>query len=135
MKLGIRILIIGLIALVAYILPANLTDQIGTKPAVLIFLGVLFTYLVSYLGRSRAWWLGGLIGGLFGWIINKFSGLFFLSILGLLLDFILSKNYRRWRLEHKATSWRKTWGGFYAGKPKFKFGGGLGGGGGATGNF
>ncbi len=102
----------------------------------LMFLGSVFTYVVSFLGRSKSWWLGGVIGAATGWIVAQATGATILGIIGLLLDYILSSNFKHWNLDHKTTSWRNTWGGFHtSGGSGFKFGGGMSGGGGASGKW
>lgn len=108
----------------------------------------LFTYIVAFLGRSKAWWPGGVAGAVLGAVTGQFLGAFLpslvgFSILGFFLDYVLSKNYQNWKLEKKTTSWKKTWGGFSSGSSSSSssssgfssFGGGSSGGGGASGSW
>ena len=54
--------------------------------------------LFAFLGRTKSWWAGGLFGAFGGLILSLTFGWWlsipFLTILGLLLDYVLSKNYR-----------------------------------------
>lgn len=96
----------------------------------------VLTYLGSFLARSKSWWLGGVFGGASGvllgflvwagiWIIV--SGVF-LGGLGLLFDFIVSKNYQDRLKKGKPTDFWHSGGGFW-------WGGGFGGRGGGGGGF
>jgi uncharacterized protein len=100
------------------------------------FIGVpLLTYLMAFFGRSKPWWPGGVVGALLGGLAGQWLGFLLFGLLGLFLDYILSKNYQRWSLEHKTTSWRKTWGGFSnssSSSSSHSFGGGSSGGGGSS---
>lgn len=113
----------------------------------LIFM-LLISYLFAFLGRTKSWYLGGIVGtGLGLWYgLTAHSVLIFPAIFGLIsglaLDFILSKNYNRWqKLGHK-TGWLDTRGGFWSsgrvggGSSGFGgFGSGRSGGGGASGSW
>lgn len=103
-----------------------------------IIFGVIFAInvLIQVLASSKSWWLGGVLGGLAGGIItllglfgvSLFFGLiitFGLALLGLLLDYFVSKNAGS-ILRHFGKS--DNWPG--------GFGGGIGGfGGGSSGGF
>ncbi|MEN8252758.1 MAG: TPM domain-containing protein [Patescibacteria group bacterium] len=102
----------------------------------------LMVYIAAFLGRSKSWWLGGLIGVVLGMILASITGAIAFAIFGLILDYILSKNYKTWKLQKKATSWGKTSGGFFptsssksSSSSSFSFGGGSSGGGGASGGW
>ncbi len=102
----------------------------------------LFQWMISILGRTKSWWLGGVFGGmggltlalLFGWWLT----IPFLIPLGLLLDYLVSKNYH----SRGRTSWWAG-GGWGPGSSRFGegrggfggFGGGGFGGGGASGRW
>lgn len=114
----------------------------------LIFGSIFAVYLVAWFGRSKAWWPGGLVGLGSGLLIGSMVVGVFFGLLGLLLDYILSKNYKKWKLEKKSTDWKKTWGGFRhssfdhsggsgssSSGSSFSFGGGSSGGGGASGGW
>lgn len=97
---------------------------------------VLLTYLVSWLGRNKAWWPGGLVGLGLGVLLNFTAGIFF-GLVGLILDYILSRNYKEWKKKKKPVDWENTWGGFRSSAgssssssgSSFSFGGGSSGGG------
>lgn len=104
------------------------------------------SYAAAFIGRSKAWWPGGLVGFILGALIGQITGGIAFGLLGLVLDYILSKNYHTWKLEHKATEWGKTLGGFSSGSGSrssssssgssfSSFGGGSSGGGGASGSW
>ncbi len=104
-------------------------------------IGSIIVYIVSFLGRTKSWWLGGVIGVILGFLFGKTGGAIFLGIFGLVLDYILSKNYKKWKIDKAATDWKSTWGGFKGGSSSGSssgfsgFGGGSSGGGGASGSW
>jgi len=120
---------------------------------VLFFIGVIFlSYLSSFLSRSKRWWPGGVIGAILGVILGGFMASFIISvlaaislgILGLIFDFILSKNYKKRKAGGLPTSWWSSGGGFFGALSSTKggsgggfggFGGGRSGGGGASGGW
>jgi uncharacterized protein len=114
---------------------------------IFIFISPLFTWLASVLARSKSWWLGGAIGGLLGlgliFIIGWHWGLIILvilTLLGLLFDYLVSKNYRTQKALGKKPSWWAGGGGFssgggFGGGGFGGFGGGSSGGGGASGGW
>lgn len=106
---------------------------------VLIFFGfVIVNYFFSFLARTKSWWLGGVIGGAGGILLGifLFEGLVILFAalgfggFGLLLDFILSRNYQKRKAAGKPTDFWHSGGGFW-----FGGGGGFGGFGGGGGGF
>ncbi len=104
----------------------------------LIFLGIMLIYLSSFLARSKRWWPGGVIGGILGLIFFSITGAIALGLLGLLLDYLLSKNYKKRKKHGLPVSWLSSMGGFSSGKSSGGFGGfggGRSGGGGASGSW
>ncbi len=106
-----------------------------------LVLFILFQWIISVLGRTKSWWLGGVFGGmggvalalLFGWWLT----IPLLIPLGLLLDYLVSKNFH----SRGRTSWWAG-GGWGPGGGRFGGGGGFGGfggggfgGGGASGRW
>lgn len=108
---------------------------------------VAFMWLSSVLGRTKSWWLGGVIGGVVGFVIGLFIiGLFInvlwwvigLALAGLGFDFAVSRNYQA----NKARGVRASWwagggwgpGGGFGGSGG-GFGGGGSGGGGSSGGW
>lgn len=111
---------------------------------------LLLIYLISYMARSKSFWLGGVVGGgtgaLFGWIfVSLILGVVLSVVLGgfgLFLDYILSKNYLRQKALGKNHSWWDSLGGFWYGGGSSDrssgfggFGAGSSGGGGASGDW
>lgn len=105
-------------------------------------------YVVSFLARSKRWWPGGVIGGVGGGLLGLSLGSWVgwaigLGLFGLLLDFILSKNYRARAVRGRPTDWWHSGGGFFggggfggsSGGGFGGFGGGMSGGGGASGRW
>ena len=108
------------------------------------FGGFFIVILASILGRSKSWWVGGIVGAVFGLIIGAFLGganssLIWASILtplGFLFDYVVSKQYQ----VSKKTGHYPWWiggsgrsggsGGGFGG-----FGGGHSGGGGSSGSW
>ncbi|HCX28052.1 MAG TPA: hypothetical protein DHI91_02845, partial [Candidatus Portnoybacteria bacterium] len=78
---------------------------------------LLFMWLGSALARSKSWWAGGVIGTLIGavllffftWVVGLIA-ILILTPLGLLFDYLISKNYQK----HKSAGTRFPWwiGGF-----------------------
>ncbi len=114
------------------------------KSGFIIFIFPLFAYLGAFLGRSKKIWPGGLIGGVFGFLLGLVFGTIFalflatsiLGLLGLLLDYILSKNYKERIDSGRSTGFFSSGGGFFGRSGGFGgFGGGSSGGGGASGDW
>jgi len=66
---------------------------------VLFIIGsILLEWLAAILGRTKSWWLGGILGSIIGIVLFMIFSLWFLIpfllILGTLFDYIVSKNYR-----------------------------------------
>lgn len=113
--------------------------------ALLSLLLSLGTYVVSYLARSKSFWMGGVAGGILGLLGSlflfqslstgiRFLPTFLLGGLGLLLDWYLSKTYQVLKAQGKETKWWATRGGFFTGGGGRHGGGGFGGfGGGGSG--
>ena len=117
-----------------------------------LFFGGIFllAYLGSFLARSRSWWAGGVIGAVPGGILFFTASALLASVvfslglvLGLLLDYILSKNYRDRAASGDDTGFWGSGGGFWGGSGGFGsssggfggFSGGSFGGGGAGGSW
>jgi uncharacterized protein len=98
----------------------------------------IFPWLGAILGRTKSWWLGGVIGAVSGlvlWLMTftVFTIPFF-ALLGLLFDFIVSKNFTSGR---RNNPWYVGggWGPGGGGSGFGGFGGGSFGGGGAGGKW
>jgi len=118
----------------------NKQSKIGFSIDLALFaIFVIVPWLGSVLGRSRHWWLGGVLGGVIGsilWFISAFLLLIPLFIVvGLVFDYLVSKNFQQdkksWWAGGGPHGWdRKSDGGSFGGFGGF--GGGSSGGGGAS---
>ena len=123
-------------------------DDLGGLIILIIqFVFVPFIYLAAFLGRSKSWWAGGVIGALpgiviaFYHLIGGLAAVFGGVLVGLLLDYVLSKNYQQRVASGDDTTWFKSGGGFFGGSSGGSsggwggFGGGSFGGGGSSGSW
>jgi uncharacterized protein len=110
----------------------------------LIALGIITIYMVGFMARTRSIWLGGVWGIILGIILGfGFGSLLYIVLLpiglgigGLILDAILSTNYRGRSAGGLPTGWISSGGGFKGPNGGFGgFGGGMSGGGGAGRHF
>lgn len=112
-------------------------------PLLLGLAAAMVSYGAAFLGRTKSWWLGGVIGAIAGILLSGAIAMVVVGIIGLLLDYILSRNYQKWSSEGKHTGWAKSFGGFHStgyrsgssSSKSFSFGGGRSGGGGASGKW
>jgi len=117
--------------------------------------GVYVLALLAFLGKSKSWWMGGLLSGVVGGLLaaavtfswtKGFVWAMILSIPGFILDYFLSRNTKRWSMWWRSFSSKKggrlSWvvglfgrgrGGGSGGSSGF--GGGSSGGGGASGGW
>jgi uncharacterized protein len=74
------------------------------------FFGIIFIeWIVSVMGRTKSWWLGGVLGGGIGGLILLFGGLtlifeiitVILIVLGFVFDYFISKNYKQHKIGDK----------------------------------
>ena len=114
----------------------------------LLFFGfIVIVYLFAYMARTSSFWLGGVVGGVIGVLIGIFLvsstvsiiAAFFFGIFGLILDFLLSRVFKKMSEGGYKTDWASTKGGFWgssgSGSGFGGFGGGSSGGGGASGSW
>lgn len=116
---------------------------------IFIFIGgLILVYLTSFLGRTKEFVTGGIIGGLLGgflsWVSGGLVSILGLAVIfgavGLVLDYIFSKNYRKLKAAGKSTGFWASRGGFSSKRTSSSggfggFGGGSSGGGGASGGW
>lgn len=118
---------------------------------IFIFLPVLILRVLAFfLGRTKSWWLGGVLGGLLGLLLWVWVGslawrilaVVFLGLFGALFDFLVSKSYKMWKDKGGKGPWLGGGGGFggfgggsHSGGGFGGFGGGRSGGGGASGGW
>lgn len=112
---------------------------------------IVIIYLGSFLGRTKSWWLGGVIGGVAGLALSFifFTGIIIAistgisAVAGLIFDYVVSKNYAYRKAQGKPTDFWRSGGGFWFGGRGGGFGsggfggfgGGISGGGGAGGRW
>ncbi|MDO8466581.1 MAG: TPM domain-containing protein [bacterium] len=97
-------------------------------------------WLARILGRSKSWWLGGVLGGVGGLIVGSFYGFLYTGVLsmallvpiGLLFDFFVSRGYQKGKLSGHYPWWIGGGGGSGGGGGFGGFGGGGSGGGGSS---
>lgn len=75
------------------------SGETGGFVAFLFFAGViLLQWLIAFLGRTKSWWLGGVLGAVCGIGLALVYGWWLtipvLFLVGLLIDFVASKTYR-----------------------------------------
>lgn len=118
------------------------SDDAGGFVPFLFFAGIIvLQWMLVFLGRTKSWWLGGVIGGGGGFGLAVAFGWWFtvplLFVIGLVIDFVASKVYRPGQAGRRGG--RGGWGvggGFGSGGGGFGgFGGGSFGGGGAGGKW
>lgn len=102
------------------------------------FLSFFFEFIAAFLARSRSWWLGGVLGAVCGLVLTLvyswWLSIPILTLVGLLFDYVLSKNYKKGHRSRSGyygggSGGRRGGGGFGG------FGGGSFGGGGARGRW
>src|SRR3989344_3656548 len=73
-------------------------DMSGTWGFLLFFVFIAAQWLLAIMARTKSWWLGGIFGGAFGIllavIISFWLAIPMLVVLGLFLDYVISKNYK-----------------------------------------
>lgn len=104
---------------------------------------IILQWLIAILGRTKSWWMGGIVGGVGGIVLAALFSFWLaipiLVLLGLLLDFIVSRSYHA----RGNTPWWAGGGWGPGGGGRFGgggggfggFGGGSFGGGGASGRW
>ncbi len=113
-------------------------EDFGALPFLLFFGFLFFDAVAAFLGRTKSWWLGGIMGGVFGIVLTALYAWWItipvLVAIGLVLDFVLSQSgYKGRRGGRGGGFWT---GGFGGGGGGFGgFGGGSFGGGGAGGRW
>ncbi len=103
----------------------------------------IIVYFTSFLARTKSYYLGGVIGFILGLIFLRLVGGLIFGLFGLILDYVLSRNYKVFKSTGRRTDFFGSRGGFWSGGGGFKgggggfggFGGGRSGGGGASGKW
>ncbi len=129
----------------------QVTGWLSVAAGVVPILVIPMVYISSYLARSKSWWAGGVIGVVPGGLYAFSGKLAAIPVLiggvgaGLLLDWLLSKNYQQRKSSGDSINWWNSGGGFFGGTGGFggsgssgggsSFGGGSFGGGGSSGSW
>lgn len=101
-----------------------------------------FSWLISILSSSKSWWLGGIIGAVIGIVLGFMRGFMYFGFialvilipLGLLIDFVVSKQHKPGTTRRGRGPWWGGGGGSSSGGFG-GFGGGMSGGGGSSGRW
>lgn len=110
----------------------NILQYLEMAIYLIVFIG---PYLTAFLARSKSFYAGGLVGAVIGFLLWKTTGAIAVGLFGLVLDYILSKNYDNFKSLGLDTGFKSTHGGFWhsSGGGGFGgFGGGSSGGGGSS---
>jgi len=101
---------------------------------IIIFLGYIIFQIIT---RTKSWWLGGVLGAIVGLIVKSIPAAIGLTLLGLLIDFLLSKLGQNQNFLNilNRSSGRSSGGGWGGGSSFGGFGGGRSGGGGSSGSW
>lgn len=115
-------------------------DTSGAVVWVIFFLFIAFNWIAAFLARSKSWWAGGIVGGILGVILTIMFSWWLsipaLVIIGLIFDYIVSKQGPRGPRGRGPWGGFGGWGGGTGGSSGFGgFGGGSFGGGGASGKW
>lgn len=131
------------------IVPENYSEKSNINwEFVFIIVFIALQWMGAILARSKSWWGGGVLGGVFGvlvWVIGFFTIvpsiiiLILLVVFGLGFDYFVSKAYQSTKKNHGDFPWWMGGGGFGGGKGGGGgfggFGGGFSGGGGSSGRW
>jgi uncharacterized protein len=107
----------------------------------LIFGFMALQWVWAILARTKSWWLGGVIGAIAGVIFGGVTGMMLLGLFGLLLDWLVSKEYKKSTETGHYPWWiggKSGFGGGFSGGRSGGFGGfggGRSGGGGSSGRW
>jgi uncharacterized protein len=145
--LGISSGVDGILMAIHNEVDTTLTDKPkhSTSNWEMLLYGIFFipAWLGAILARSKSWWAGGVLGGIISAIVVAIIGLsifgilsiVLLPLLGLLLDFFVSRNYQKYAGSSSKPSWWAGGGTLGGGSSWGGFGGGGFGGGGASGSW
>jgi uncharacterized membrane protein YgcG len=107
----------------------------------LVFGIPVLLWLISVLSRSKSWWAGGVIGAIIGVIFFGVLGLGIVGLIGLFIDYAVSKEYKKSLATNHYPWWIGGKSGFGGGSSSHSsggfggFGGGRSGGGGSSGSW
>jgi len=105
-------------------------------PEIIFLFLFLLLYTTSLLAPTKSWWFGGVLGAIFGTVYFwSVIGIISTTLFGLILDFIVSKTYKKDKWKDGNPPWFGGMGGGKSGGGFGGFGGGMSGGGGASGRW
>lgn len=84
-------------------------EEATKQVIILLFITILFSWMTAFLGRTKSWWMGGVIGfglGAFIWWVSQiwfFMPLFLIS--GLIYDYFVSRRYKEYLAGKKGKFW------------------------------
>ncbi len=113
--------------------PASLFSEPIFYYALFMFLW----FLIALFAKTESWWLGGVVGFLGGYIVSTFTVAIIVAVIGLIVDFIVSRNRSKIQSFLKNNAhifWGGGRGGGFGGGFS-GFGGGRSGGGGSSGSW
>lgn len=118
---------------------AQENDGSSIFPFLLFLFFIMMNFGAAWLGRTRSWWAGGVLGGVLGvvlvFLFSWWVSIPVLVILGLIFDYAVSRHPRNYR-RGRGGFWGGGFGGGRGGGGGFGgFGGGSSGGGGASGRW
>ncbi|MEN9413521.1 MAG: hypothetical protein RLZZ342_608 [Candidatus Parcubacteria bacterium] len=130
-----------------YVAPPQV-DAGSIDPMALVAFGIFaLQWVAAILGRTKSWWLGGIIGGAIGVVVSSFFGWWIMGgailtlnlfIFGLVFDYLVSSTFKD-AISHGSNPPWWTGGGGFGGSSHSGgfggFGGGMSGGGGASGRW
>ena len=113
----------------------NLSDTAAAGVFIFFILFQILSASLRWLAESKSYWQGGLVGGVFGLALALILGSLLVgglltisfTIFGLILDYLISKNYKPGSFQRRSNNFWLGGGGWGGGS-----GGGFGGGGGGS---
>ena len=132
--------IIGLISGDPTVVPTGSSDSFSSQDiknyeTLIVFGLIVIGNLAAFMARSKSWWLGGVVGLVAGLIFLGIIGALISALLGLIIDFLLSRYGGDWFKSHRGTGGFWFPGGGRGGGGFGGFGGGRSGGGGSSGGW
>jgi uncharacterized protein len=101
-------------------LPGGYSSSGGDTGSIFFWVFFLFTFVFPWIGgvlaRSKSWWLGGVLGGVAGYVLVLLFALSFLLLIpfilfGLFFDYLASSNYKKGKDSFWTGGGSSGWGG------------------------
>lgn len=139
---GVTDKIMGVIARTEDIPSFTQNQPVNSRSFSNLFFLIFFVpiWLASILGRSKSWWIGGVLGGISGVVLGFIYGFLYIGLIavlglipiGLFFDFLVSRAYAKGKLTGHYPWWIGGGGRWGGGGGFGGFGGGSSGGGGSS---